>query len=94
MMIQAKKATTGKIILASLAGAGVGSVVGVLLAPGSGRATRRRLEYAARHYGHELGEQAARIPDELEATVSQLVHRLEALMPGPAASGGLRLKSE
>ena len=34
MVIQAEKDTTGKIILASLAGADVGAVVGVLLAPG------------------------------------------------------------
>ena len=81
-------------MLASLAGAGVGALAGVLLAPDSGRATRRRLEQAASDYSHELGEQAGRILDGLEATVSKSAHRLEALVSGSAESGGLCLKSE
>ena len=89
MMTQAKKKSTANILLASLAGAGVGALAGVLLAPGSGRATRHRLEHAASHYSHELGEQAGRILDELKATVSESAHRLEALVPGPADNGGL-----
>lgn len=93
-MTQEKRAATGRIILATLAGAGVGALAGVLLAPGAGRATRRRLEHAARHYGHELGEQAARILNELEASVSQSAHRLETLVSGAAGSGSLCLKSE
>ena len=93
MMTQAKKKSTANILLASLAGAGVGALAGVLLAPGSGRATRRRLEHAASHYGHELGEQAGRLLGELKATVSESAHRFEALVPG-AAQSGLHLKSE
>ena len=94
MMTQAKKKSTANILFASLAGAGVGALAGVLLAPGSGRATRRRLEPAASHSGHELGEQAGRILGELKATVSESAHRFEALVPGAADNGGLHLKSE
>lgn len=39
MMTQAKKKSTANILLASLAGAGVGALAGVLLAPGSVQAT-------------------------------------------------------
>jgi|GEM_PF-6672163 len=84
MMTQAKKKSTAKILLASLAGAGVGALAGVLLTPGSVRATCPRLEHAASHYSHELGEQAGRILGELKATVSESAHRLEALVPGAA----------
>lgn len=69
MMAQAKEDSTGNILLATLAGAGVGALAGVLLAPVSGRATRHRREHAASHHSHELGEQAGRILAELEATV-------------------------
>ena len=93
-MTQAKKKSTANILLASLSGAGVGALAVMLLAPGSGRATRRRLEHAASHYGHELSEQAGRILDELKVTVSESAHMLEALVPGAAQSGGLHLKSE
>ena len=94
MMTQAKMKSTANILLASLAGAGVGALAGVLLAPYSGRATRRRLEHAPSHHGHELGEQAGRILGELKATVSESAHRLEALVPSASQSGGLHLKSE
>jgi gas vesicle protein len=94
MMTQAKKDSPGTIILASLAGAGAGALAGVLLAPDSGRATRHRLKQAASRYSQELGEQAARILDELQATVSKSALRLGALVPGSAESGGLHLKNE
>ena len=94
MMTQAKKKSTANILITSLAGAGMGALAGGLLAPGSGRATRRRLEHAASQYGHELGEQAGLLLDKLKATVSESAHRFAALVPGSADHGSLCMQSE
>lgn len=59
---------TGKVLLAALAGAAAGAVVGLLLAPDKGSATVANLKSTATRYG-----------EQLEGTLKKYVERLEEM---------------
>ena len=74
--------TTGKVILAALAGAAAGAVVGLLLAPDKGANTVASLRATAGRYG-----------EQLEGTLKKYVEKLEDL--GVAGTGvSLMLKGD
>ena len=48
--------TNGRILVAGLAGLAAGVIAGVLMAPGSGKETRRRMREAKDEWGDRLRE--------------------------------------
>ncbi len=81
---------TGKFLGGLLIGGAIGTVIGILFAPRSGKETRRMLKESVSNIP-ELSELAENVQQQTQRTIEEAVQRLqEAIAVGQEASRKLR----
>lgn len=70
-MADDRGASTGTVVLALVAGAAIGAVAALLLAPQSGRESREQLRGYARRAGEQLREAAGQAGEAVEEAVER-----------------------
>ena len=73
--------TSGKVLLGALAGVAIGAAAGILLAPESGAATRKKISKKGNGYASELGDKFNELVDgmtqKFEAMMAEATHKVE-----------------